>query len=56
MNDDINFCACMGPRYDEPYCYCEMKRRGLPLNEPARKEAEQCLKEAMDRMFGKEGT
>jgi len=26
MND---ICACLGPRDDEPYCMCEMIRRGL---------------------------
>lgn len=25
----INLCACMGPMYGEPYCYCSMKSRGL---------------------------
>ncbi|KWA84116.1 hypothetical protein WL29_22385 [Burkholderia ubonensis] len=27
---DISLCACLGPVYDEPYCPCEMRRRGLP--------------------------
>ena len=36
QNGDINFCACMGKMYDEPYCICEMQRRGLALNEAAR--------------------
>lgn len=26
------WCACMGPQYGEPYCYCEMKRRGLQMS------------------------
>jgi len=25
----INLCACMGPRLGQPYCPCEMQRRGL---------------------------
>jgi hypothetical protein len=24
------FCACLGTIYGEPYCPCEMRRRGLP--------------------------
>ena len=31
-----HFCACMGPMYGEPYCYCTMKREGLSLNTEAR--------------------
>jgi hypothetical protein len=27
---EISLCACMGPGYGEPYCPCEMERRGLP--------------------------
>ncbi len=27
---EISLCACMGARYGEPYCSCEMQRRGLP--------------------------
>lgn len=39
-------CACLGPMYGEPYCYCTMKQLGLPLNEPARKiEEERAKKE-----------
>jgi len=26
----IDLCACIGPGYGEPYCPCEMTRRGLP--------------------------
>lgn len=25
-------CACMGPIYGEPFCPCEMKRKGLPCS------------------------
>jgi len=25
----INPCACLGKRYNEPYCHCEMVSRGL---------------------------
>jgi hypothetical protein len=33
-----NFCACIGPMYGEPYCGCQMKRKGIPLNTEARKK------------------
>ena len=25
----VRFCACLGPQCGEPYCPCEMTRRGL---------------------------
>jgi hypothetical protein len=25
----MSLCACMGPQRGDPYCYCEMHRRGL---------------------------
>ena len=34
-------CACMGPMYGEPYCYCQMEDRGLPMDGPIRKAAEE---------------
>lgn len=27
---EINLCGCLGQMYGEPYCPCEMTRRGLP--------------------------
>jgi hypothetical protein len=27
---EITPCACMGPVHGEPFCPCEMERRGLP--------------------------
>ncbi|KVP96645.1 hypothetical protein WJ97_12235 [Burkholderia ubonensis] len=27
---EVSPCACIGPVYGEPYCACEMRRRGLP--------------------------
>lgn len=27
---EVSLCACLGPVYNEPYCPCEMRRRGLP--------------------------
>lgn len=42
-NANTNFkrgiCACMGPGYGEPYCYCTMMEKGIPLNEAARELA-----------------
>lgn len=36
MTQRIEPCACMGALHGEPHCYCEMQRRGLPLNRAAR--------------------
>ena len=41
----VSMCACMGPVCGEPYCPCEMDRRGLPPS--ARREQE--AKEAHER-------
>lgn len=27
---EVSLCACLGPVYGEPYCPCEMRRRGMP--------------------------
>lgn len=48
----LEFCACIGPEYGEPYCYCEMMRRGLPLNEADRKVAMDRLNSELKRVFG----
>ncbi len=32
----VSPCACLGPMYGEPHCFCEMQRKGLPLNTAAR--------------------
>lgn len=50
---EINFCACLGPVYGEPYCSCEMQRRGLPLNEEARAKDQQALKESISAFLAK---
>lgn len=26
---EISLCGCLGPMYGEPYCYCQMKQKGL---------------------------
>jgi hypothetical protein len=46
---NINACACMGPQLGQPYCPCEMQRRGLSDGyEYAWTEADkQRLKEAL---------
>lgn len=35
---ELNLCACTGPFPGEPFCPCEMVRRGLPPS-PARQKA-----------------
>jgi hypothetical protein len=44
-------CACMGPMYNEPHCYCKMKQLGLPLNETDRNKDEKQFKEAIKNIF-----
>jgi hypothetical protein len=51
----ISMCACMGPGYGEPYCPCEMSRRGLdeqmknnPLRIEANKRSAEMWKKFMD--------
>jgi hypothetical protein len=51
--DSSPLCACMGPMYGEPYCYCIMKARGLPLNTKARKVDTKRLNEALDLVIKK---
>lgn len=36
----MNLCACMGPLRGDPYCYCEMKRRGLEPTQATDEEKE----------------
>lgn len=43
---DTDQCACMGPMFGEPLCWCDMKRAGLPLNEAARAESHRKLGQA----------
>jgi hypothetical protein len=47
----MDACACIGPVHGEPYCYCEMRQRGLPLNEQARAEDKRKLEAALDKLF-----
>lgn len=48
----ISLCACMGTMYDEPHCYCEMKRLGLKLNEQAREIERKRCEEDLQKLFG----
>lgn len=48
-------CACMGPQYGEPHCVCQMKARGMPLNEEARAKANAEFRQAMTELFGPGG-
>lgn len=49
QNGATSMCACIGPMFDEPYCPCEMKLRGL---EPsiARKEATAAVVERLNNL------
>lgn len=59
MNDEqtsfFGPCACIGPQYGEPYCFCQMMARGLPLNTEARIESVKLANEKLDAIFGKGG-
>jgi hypothetical protein len=41
QSGEISLCACLGPMHGEPYCGCEMRHRGLPLNLEARAAAQE---------------
>lgn len=47
---EISLCACIGPMYGEPYCPCEMSRRGLPPS-PQREAAQQEASERLAKLF-----
>ena len=44
-------CACIGPMYDEPFCYCKMRQKGLPLNLEAREEARKEFDKSFSEFF-----
>lgn len=51
----MSACACMGAMYGEPYCYCEMERRGFtkemeenPLRITDNKQFEEAMKRAFE--------
>lgn len=49
MASPIKVCACMGAVHGEPYCPCEMERRGLPPS------AERIAEEARFKEFVESG-
>lgn len=51
----LSACACMGPMYGEPYCPCEMNRRGLPSS-PEHVAANEKANRDLDALFGLGGT
>lgn len=51
---EISLCACMGPMYNEPHCYCTMVRLGLPLS-PERAEANEKANIRLNELFGPGG-
>lgn len=44
----INICACMGPQRGDPYCPCEMRRRGMEPTGPTEQERRE-FQEALAR-------
>lgn len=46
----FRMCACMGPQRGDPYCYCEMERRGLTPT-PWSDEEKARLNAALSKMF-----
>lgn len=47
-------CACMGPVYGEPFCPCDMARRGLPSS-PEHIKAQEEANERLRELFGPGG-
>lgn len=43
-------CACMGPMYGEPFCYCLMIAKNLPLSNERVVAAKEAT-EAMEKIF-----
>jgi len=52
---EISMCACMGPMYGEPHCYCTMQRLGLPLNQAEREKDRIRLEAQLAKLFGHSG-
>jgi hypothetical protein len=40
----------MGPQRGDPYCWCEMQRRGLTPTLPSQEEVDK-MKDALDQVF-----
>lgn len=51
----LNACACLGPMYGEPKCYCQMVALKLPLNEAAREAERIRSEEQLAKLFGPGG-
>jgi hypothetical protein len=50
---EFNACACMGPMYGEPFCYCKMKLKGLQLNVPEREADHKQFTDALHAYLAK---
>lgn len=51
---EISMCGCLGPMYEEPYCPCEMKQRGLGHvmeNNPLRQADKKRFTEGLAKWF-----
>jgi len=46
----MKICACMGPMRGDPYCWCEMQRRGMKPTPPSQEEMDE-LEKVLDRIF-----
>ncbi|MFM0141759.1 hypothetical protein [Paraburkholderia sp. RL18-085-BIA-A] len=46
----MNLCACMGQQRGDPYCWCEMHRRGLTPTPPSQEDVDK-LNAALDQVF-----
>lgn len=51
LSEQLGLCACMGPMYGEPECYCSMVRLNLPLNESAREADRLRFDAQMTKLF-----
>ena len=51
MSEEISFCACMGKIGNDPYCPCEMRRKGLEPTNLWTEEEKARLHAALDSMF-----
>lgn len=47
----MSLCACMGPQRGDPYCWCEMHRRGLTPTPPCQEEFNDVWRKALDKAF-----
>lgn len=46
----INLCACLGPMYGEPLCYCRMEQHVMDSN-PIRQAADEASAKAWSKLF-----